>query len=317
MRILKIAFINLGLFLFFCGALEGIFTLWQRNQPSVTETFSWREAYYLAFNFEEFLQRYEDQMESNRLIPQKNSNPKTRVFFLGCSLTYGNGVEPSEAMPALFSHHTKTTEVLNMGLPGFGPNENAQLMKNITIEEKVFKKNIAIYSFFSDHINRATLGWSHLWWSHPATVNHYVEEDGVLKGGDFLPRENYPLFLLNLLVKTSETIRFFANRSRTEAPMTKFPKKKVLFTMKVIKRIEENFKARFPDGEFFLFLLDPSLEKNIIKPIADDLGIKILNPDHYFSTNHILPDNHFNPQGNQEFALAIINSLKKKGISFD
>lgn len=329
-KLLKLIAINLTLFILLIVAAEGFFTLIRKKDPDLP-TLSWVEAFKLALNYQPHLQTYGEKYhpglfiapgimahfnsDLSRSIPQKVKDPDTRVLFLGGSFTFGSGVKDHETMPAQWMELAPKSQAINMGIPGMGPSEAVHFLKTIPLKEGKHKKDIAVFTLIPDHFNRVSLGWSHLWWSDPTMIIKFKQEGEKLLGGGFLPEEDYPLFLMSIFLKTSETVQFIASQIPRQKAQERFSLAQKKLTFRVLKKLEEILKERLPQAQFYLFVLGPKVDG--VNELAKEFNLTLLNPERAFSSPHILEDLHFNPTGNRELAFAIKEGLKKQGVQLD
>ncbi|HIP32863.1 MAG TPA: SGNH/GDSL hydrolase family protein [Crocinitomicaceae bacterium] len=95
--------------------------------------------------------------DSLREIPFPHSDSaENKIYFLGCSYTYGMGVNDDENLPALVQKEVPNSVVKNFGVPGFGTIQSyLQLQKMIT-ENDIPTTVILNYANFHDIRNALT-----------------------------------------------------------------------------------------------------------------------------------------------------------------
>ena len=82
------------------------------------------------------------------------SNDSTEIVFLGCSFTFGVGINDSTSIPWQVGKHLNT-DVQNFGGPGFGVHQAYQIFRTKYSKIPDHKKRIFIYTFIVDHLIRA------------------------------------------------------------------------------------------------------------------------------------------------------------------
>lgn len=80
------------------------------------------------------------------------------VLFMGCSFTYGVGLQDQQSLPYVFNQKTANKfNVYNFGFSNYGPHQMLAILEN-DIEKKSLINNKVKYVFYTailDHINRA------------------------------------------------------------------------------------------------------------------------------------------------------------------
>ena len=91
-----------------------------------------------------------------RFTPSSISNSKKQVLFLGCSQTFGEGLDDNQTLPHFFGTETNESfHIKNYGFHGYGPHNVHSLVVNNILPNHILKKEtIAIYNFYWYHINR-------------------------------------------------------------------------------------------------------------------------------------------------------------------
>lgn len=327
MKLLKITLINTALFLLLLFLAEGVASFLTKDSdlPSMSYSRFYELATKPNFNYRPqgsrhypkhkgvFDSVYHYKKSFDRVVPQYNNQPTTEFIFMGCSFTFGVGVNDNETLPAYFSEINPEAISLNFGLPSFGPNESLAFLRQFKRKDEVppsIKEHIGIYTLFNDHVNRSALNLSHLWWSDPRDIIYFEVKEGNLRGGEVLAKENYPLYIWSLFLKTSELAKFFFTLADNDIdrPLgTLFDQHDINLTAKVIKQIEAEFMKRFPNSKFYVFLMETTSPK-VIKALKSE-EIFILNEDKPFASLKGLPDGHLKPSGNKEMAEFLLDTI--------
>jgi hypothetical protein len=141
-------------------------------------------------------------------IPYKNHK---KILFLGCSFTFGEGLNDNETSAYFFQNLNKKYKVLNYGFPGYGPNDilfdlENNVKKTLGSIESV---EIVIYTMLEDHIERASCSMRYCFKDERAQNRlkapmYKMQSNGELKYyGAF--KDNFPWnqIWLNLFKKSS------------------------------------------------------------------------------------------------------------------
>lgn len=238
----------------------------------------------------------------------KDNIKKKHAVFLGCSFTFGEGLNYRSAFPFLFESMYSDFKSYNYGLPNYGPHqisllfdEGINTINNSTIPED---SGICVYTFIYDHLNRVYGGSAYL--STAGAINSpdvYVNENKLVRK----KRSNiqkYTTWLLN----NSETMKYF-NISITYPKTEKFYRR----FAGIINYTAEKYWHIKPSGEFYVSLYPEShcvTDTSWIKYL--DRKIKVLKPPTPidFETN---PDYKFKNDGHptKELNLYYVNEFSK------
>jgi hypothetical protein len=250
-----------------------------------------------------------------RYTPPLYEKVERDIIFYGCSFTYGEGVNNNQTIAYHVQEALPNTHAHNLGLSGYGPNEALDSVLNmdeIFREDPPLKKPIGIYIYFKDHISRTTFNISHMYWTDILSLRTFTyNEDGSLKEAVFY-REKHPIkYFLYSLVKVSRFTRILYLELVEKAQRApSFNPKDIQDTMKIIKLTQDKFLERYPDGDFYVFTLDPDGESQ--NTYMRKFGINILNDNDKGFDGPRLPDGHFSSIGNKMLADKIIELLKNR-----
>jgi hypothetical protein len=103
-----------------------------------------------------YQRQYTIEMEKRRVVPgQDKKKAEEFLVFVGCSFTFGEGVNDNETMAYYASQLLPQRKVYNYGLMGGSPGEAAFFLRSIKVPEEVPEKTgTVIYTFIDDHIRR-------------------------------------------------------------------------------------------------------------------------------------------------------------------
>jgi hypothetical protein len=118
------------------------------------------------------------------LASDTNGAVKKHALFLGCSWTFGEGLECTSSFPFLFEQLNKDYKSYNYGYSGFGPHQIALLFDEgiNTINQTTIKepKGFALYTFMFDHLDRVYEGSKYLRWAKNYNIPEIYIENGSL-----------------------------------------------------------------------------------------------------------------------------------------
>ncbi|MGB1040805.1 MAG: hypothetical protein ACPGVD_08035, partial [Flavobacteriales bacterium] len=90
-----------------------------------------------------------------RRIVDENKIDSTSIVSLGCSFTYGYGVNDKENFTSLLQSHFPTHKLMNYGVPGYGTVQSYLQLQQILKSEKI--PEVVILNFSSYHLDRNAL----------------------------------------------------------------------------------------------------------------------------------------------------------------
>ena len=100
-----------------------------------------------------------DEHGLRRTPSAENSEATETVVFLGCSFTYGEGVEDDETLPAQVAARVPRAKVLNFGYSGYGPHQMLANLESGRVEELCPNPpRRMIFQMIPDHVRRIR-GW--------------------------------------------------------------------------------------------------------------------------------------------------------------
>ncbi|AGH94397.1 hypothetical protein [Pseudobdellovibrio exovorus] len=96
-----------------------------------------------------------DHRGRRRLPHQEISKYKPNMIFVGCSFTFGTGVNDAYTMPTFMKHRYPEYNVYNLGIPAGGLNDSLDdIVHKKRLEDINDQGGVVIYSFIYDHLER-------------------------------------------------------------------------------------------------------------------------------------------------------------------
>ena len=132
------------------------------------------------------------------------SEPDKFACFLGCSFTFGKGVQDAETLPAQFQYLNSTYRSYNFGCNGFGPHQVLRQLETSVISEQISQTTgFGMYLFIEDHLRRAAFTLRNATQPIYAMAPRYDLLDGELRRVDACPSfgcylKNKGLHFLNM-----------------------------------------------------------------------------------------------------------------------
>lgn len=141
-----------------------------------------------------------------------NCRPKCTAVFLGCSITFGVGVEDNETIPSQFAKYAPDYFPVNAGFSGYGLQHIwLQLTEEAFLNKLPHKNGIVVYTFIDDHINRLKGTPAVLTgWNYP--LPWLESDDGSIQHrGTFADRDRLRYYIYRYLGRM-HLYRFLASR---------------------------------------------------------------------------------------------------------
>ena len=97
---------------------------------------------------------YELDEYKRRVTLPNVEKAKNYMAFMGCSFTFGIGVNDGETMPSQAQQSLNHTRIYNYGVNGAGPIDILFRLKSIERKEMKEKKGVILYIFFKGQMDR-------------------------------------------------------------------------------------------------------------------------------------------------------------------
>ena len=205
-----------------------------------------------------------------RKTPNSNSNSnnnKTKVF-LGCSFTFGEGLNDYETFPFYINEmYNKNFRILNYGFHGYGPHNIHSQVKNIILkEEKIL-----------DHIDSTHFYYKFYWWHIPRAIPdsskkgpkyEIINDSLVYKGqmsNESFTKSLFMAFYRRVVHRSNIYSKFFSPVGYKE--IDEINLYDVNRTLYLIKDIDRNIKLK--KGAFTLVIDYESFNSKKIKGFLD------------------------------------------------
>ena len=206
-----------------------------------------------------------------RITPHADGPPpENAVLFIGCSFTFGLGVNDDQTMPWQFALGRPDLAVYNYGVAGYGPQHMLELFKTSVDKEVPQKKAAVVYTLIQEHLNRA-VGTPGLvrWFAGPFPWYEIDESTGhPVRKGIFKDRAAQPS---NSGLKIVDAVNDYRGESLTS--------KDAKLMAALIDEARMEFEKKF-ESEGFYVLVYPGKQTaltNEVVAILKEHGAKILD----------------------------------------
>lgn len=147
-----------------------------------------------------------------RRTPGSNDTAQDCAIFLGCSNTFGSGMEDNATLPYFYGKEKDNEyRILNFGFNGYGSHQVLAQVQDLVPDylQNCTGKKVAIYSLLLGHASRAA-GYSS--WDRYGP-KYEIVEDNLVRMGSFSERKASALSskINALLLKSRTYKRFFTN----------------------------------------------------------------------------------------------------------
>lgn len=221
---------------------------------------------------------YHIDQNGNRITPFADSDERNfTALFLGCSFTFGTGVNDDETLPAQFAANAPTYHPVNAGLNSYGLQQVwLQLTDPGFLDKLPFDKGIAVYTFIDHHVDRlvgtpAVLNA----WEYPLPwlieKNRHVEYNGT-----FAARDPFQFFI-NRYCRRSHLFRFVENRLRTPAITETISSEMLDFTAFVLMDAARKLHELRPGIQLYMLFFPDCIRADEIKKRLDENLVKSLD----------------------------------------
>ena len=237
---------------------------------------------------------YTTDAMGRRVTPQpEGPRPARAVLAVGCSYTFGLGVNDDQSMPWQLALRLPDRAVYNYGVAGYGPQHTLELFKGSVEKEVSQRKTALVYSYICEHMDRAVGTPKFVrWYGGPFPWYELDETSGrPVRKGTFREREAQAAGAGSRLVEAIRDYRAEKRNSR-DAKLT------ALLLDEARLRFEKRFES---DG--FYFLIYPGKQNGFTEEVAGILragGARVLDyrnlPDGNKERWFIRDDGHPNPE---------------------
>lgn len=225
------------------------------------------------------------EMESDSFIHKKHA------VFLGCSFTFGDGIDDNSTFPFMFQKMHSEYKSYNYGVSGYGPNQISLLfdkrVNSINQTSIPEDSGICVYTYIDDHLNRVYGSSEYLLWGSKTP-------DVSVEGNELIMKKRSGMLLtIAWLLNNSETMKYFKIKN-TYPKTSNFYKK----FADLINFMAYKYYILKPNGLFYVGLY-PGNSHDTNWIVFLDKRIKILNikaPADYQTNESYMNKKFWHPQ---------------------
>ena len=239
------------------------------------------------------------------------------ILFLGCSFTFGQGVENEQTFPYLVGQKLGV-RTYNAGIPGSSPSIILKSLRDKTIPGEISgRETTVILTIIPEHLERITASIayfrenSHTFHTHP----YAYLEDGKIVLKDNFPddtsfKKKLPFYLSRLNFPKALGIEFPVSHEES-----------YLLMAEILKEIERELRKNYPQIKNFMVSFFPTGNARVINRTLRDVFIKeklnvldftFLNGPTLFEEDFYLKyDGHPSPITYELYSDLLIHELKR------
>ena len=221
-----------------------------------------------------------------RLMPERKSANKATIF-VGCSYTFGDGVNDRQTLPYQYYQYDTTQNVYNYAIDGWGPQQTLKILQKRNIRKEVLGDTVTgIYVFIEDHLRRVICDKHHVVsWTKDFEC-YTIEHDSLISKGTFADQYPFRLWFYKIITETKVFDGFDIPLHPT--------KDSYLITAGIIKQSALAFETQFRQSKFYVVIY-PGQDTHII-PYLETLGVRVIDLSSLFKDPvEMLIPNHGHP----------------------
>lgn len=255
---------------------------------------------------------YNLDSSGHRFTPDSLTTNEKFGIFLGCSFTFGDGLNDNETIPFFFSKNTKTFKGYNFGYSGYGPNHALVKLQHDSLNKIVTQiDGIGFYVYIHDHIFRTIGSMSNFTINYGKAPCFELEKGNLVHKGLFIdahPKQSWAYKKM----RENGFCRYFG---------IGYPfwlrDKDFELTGKVLEEISKEFQEKFNTDKFYVIIYPSMSQKDYEadENIISYLKIKKIKYLDYRKLFNLSPKGYFIPHDNHPTALA--NDILTKQIIKD
>lgn len=217
--------------------------------------------------------RYSIDEFGRRITPiASGAQPDRFAIFLGCSFTYGEGVNDNETMAYHFADKARSFQAYNYAFSGLAPFDILVKARHNNFLKQVPEKNgIVIYTFDDDNVRRTKGALSYLLWKNDAIYMREVRPGEFKRDGTFqktMPGlvRYYPLLMKSSLFRAlGLDIPIFIG------------KKDFALTARVVEAIYRTMRQWYPEHDFYFMIFPGSDYGRIVASCFREKEIRVVD----------------------------------------
>lgn len=254
---------------------------------------------------------YRTDAHSLRQTPQDTAGRHRYALFFGCSMTFGEGVNDHETIPADFAASSPGYRAYNLAFSGYGPHQMLSRLEHASPRTYVAEKEgIAFYVYIPDHVNRVigTLtNFSYNGGSAPfyQTENGQVEYRGLFREGRTLQNWFFGKIYDNNILKLFKIGYPFRIGPAHEA-----------LTADIIAASGRLYEQQFGNNRFYVVMYPTTADVQPMIKLLRERHVQVLDYSRLFNPldpRYAIPhDEHPTPLANRLLVQQLTKDLAQK-----
>lgn len=271
------------------------------NSELTTRLVDGDTVYSVRYSFDDFGRRIADGEQ-----PADSLARSRHAIFLGCSFTFGEGLDYESSFPAIFEKMNPSYRAYNYGLHGWGPHQSALLFEEgintLNNEAIVEDSGFCMYTYIDDHLSR-------VWGGNHYLLYGFESPDVYVQNGQLDIRKRSKKQLRRIWIyNNSETLKYF-NIFKTHPKRESFYRR----FAGIVNFMASKYYSKWPNGQFYVCLYPNNYSDTAWVSFLDP-SIQVLRPDgpDDYSSNPVYRNNydhHPTPELNTVFTQEISKSI--------
>jgi hypothetical protein len=215
---------------------------------------------------------------NRRLTPVAGREQRDQyILFMGCSFTYGEGVQDNETLTFHVGRLTAKYMPYNYAFHGLGPFDLLAKLENHDLRSQVREKDgLLVYLFIDDHVQRVTGAMSVLKWKKNGIYYAIDHQGRLVRQGSFSTGRPFLTSLYKILLKSRILRRF-------NVDIPKVRVSHIELTTKAIEAMKNEYQKKFGSEKFYVFIKSESWIGQQLAERLDVRGIKNFNIQSIFN----------------------------------
>jgi len=247
----------------------------------------------------------------------KNKNAK-RLLFFGCSMTFGEGLNDDQTIPAQVSLLAKNIETYNYGTSAYGPGHIWAYLRHVDVA-KQFKKTedtSLIYLWGDWMFSRAVGSLIHLSWGAGSTPYLFLSNGRLDFGGNW--ESQFPLLTaLSKALYSLPILGPYILRRNIDWPrIGHYSAADLLLVKTILAETFAAYRERFhSNSQYLVFLPHSKYSARVLSAPLKQLGVSTIDLSHSADGMkddqlYIAGDGHFSASGARLVAQELVKSLE-------
>lgn len=236
-----------------------------------TKTIKDDTIYHVYYTADEFGRR----IVSTKYLPVMDGQAQTKTarhaLFLGCSYTFGSGVDDTSTFPSIFSQKNSDFHVYNYGFSGYGPHQMPLLFKdgiNVINDKSVIEDTgICVYTYIQDHLNRVYGGSVYLSYGSN-TPDVYIENGNAI----YQYRSGFQNSLSKLL-NNSYAAKYFNVQLTYPKTIDNYRR-----FAEIINYTAKQYRNLKPHGKFYVSIFPGEIDTSWLQYLEREIGVVKVPP---------------------------------------